>query len=53
MERVGLRQPGPDDRSEMEKVVEVVLDHVPHYREIDITVAVNEDVSETNHVAEG
>ena len=28
---VGFRQPGPDDRREMQEIVEAVLEHVLHH----------------------
>src|SRR3989337_3622950 len=42
----------PHDRHELQQIVEPVVEHVPYDRQIDIVIAVNEHVSEPDHVPE-
>ena len=46
-------QPGPDDHYEIEEIVQAILQHVLHHRQINIAIAVNEDIPKAHRVAEG
>jgi hypothetical protein len=47
-----LREPKANGGDERFQIAEVVCQDVPHDREIDVVVAVDQDVPKTGHVAE-